>query len=452
MAKEASMRSKVRLGRLALSVTAGLVVVLFVVGLFSLAKADADVDLGVELSAPAHVAPDTLVEVNVAYGNSGASAAPENTWLTVTLPSGVQFVSAVDREGNPAPPAVTQSNTLAWQVGPLPAGACCRHIFITERIGADLAEGLALTHTTTIATSALESNTSDNTASASSLVCDMAGSAKRVQAREVMPGDVLTYTIELNLAHRQGSSPQPQQRWVTLTDTLPISGRVRFLGWTGALSGTHAGGMLGWQGQVRAGEPLRLQYRLGVEGVVTPGTSITNAAVLHWSTGKLMLGPVTTVVTLPHDAHMFGPQGDTWRHSYGVTLTVPPGAVTDTTRFQFRPLITGTQVITAPLGWRYAHRAFEITAFRFGQGIHGFGQPVTMTVDYGMPDVMGLQSDTLRLWYRQGEGEPWAMLGDPVREMSGTISFVTTHLTQFALFGRPASYAYLPILTRSDSR
>jgi hypothetical protein len=446
------MRSRLRLGRLALSVTVGLVAVLLVVVLFSLAYAEAEVDLDVEVSAPTHVAPDSTVEVNVAYGNGGTGDASENTWLTVTLPGGVQFVSAVDRAGNPAPPDITQGDTLAWQVGPLPAGACCRHIFITERIGSDLVEGLALTHTATMETSVFESNTSNNSASASSLVCDMAGSAKRVQAREVMPGDVLTYTIDLNLAHRQGSSPQPQQRWVTLSDTLPISGRVRFLGWTGAISGTHAGGTLGWQGHVRAGEPLQLQYRLGVEGVVTPGTSITNAAVLRWSTGELRLGPVTTVVTLPHDAHMFGPQGDTWRHSYGVTLTVPPGAVTDTTRFQFRPLITGTQVITPPLGWRYAHRAFEVTAFRFGEGIHKFEQPVTMTVEYGKQDVAGLARNSLRLWYRQGEGEPWAMLGEPVREMSGTISFVTTHLTQFALFGRSASYVYLPVLARSDGR
>jgi hypothetical protein len=49
---------------------------------------------------------------------------------------------------------------------------------------------------------------------------------------------------------------------------------------------------------------------------------------------------VTTVVTLPQYAHLFGPNGGEWAHQYGVTLTVPPQAVTETTRFQFAPCRT----------------------------------------------------------------------------------------------------------------
>ncbi len=105
-------------------------------------------------------------------------------------------------------------------------------------------------------------------------------------------------------------------RWVTLTDTLPFSHQVRFLGWNGTLTGTQIDGhMLRWQGQVYAGQPLTLQYRLGVEGVVTPGTVITNVAMLGWTGQHMQLGPVTTVVTLPHGTMALGPnQGGQLHH------------------------------------------------------------------------------------------------------------------------------------------
>ena len=232
-----------------------------------------------------------------------------------------------------------------------------------------------------------------------------------------------------------------------LTDTLPFSHQVRFLGWVGSITGTqHTSQALQWAGQVRTGEPLFLQYRLGVETDVPPGTVITNGAVLRWSNGEMQLGPVTTVVTMPHYAYMFGPNGGEWAHQYGVTLTVPPHAVTETTRFQFREM-SQTEIISGPPGLMWAHRAFELTAYRFGE-VHQFWQPITITIHYSDTDVIGLKRETLRLWSRNGEGEPWAMLGEPVRVMSGTLSFTTTHFTEFALFAEGAHRLYLPHLAR----
>jgi len=78
-------------------------------------------------------------------------------------------------------------------------------------------------------------------------------------------------------------------------------------------------------------------------------------------------------------------------------------------------------------------RAFELTAFRFSE-VHQLGQPITITVHYSDTGVIGLEQETLRLWYRSGSGEPRAILGEPVRVMSGTLSFTTMHFTHFALF------------------
>jgi hypothetical protein len=310
-----------------------------------------------------------------------------------------------------------------------------------------------LTTTASVGTSITETDTTNNEASAVSVIGAMAGSTKQVHARHVMPGDVLTYTITIKLAHQPGGGMWQD---VVLTDTLPFMHQVRFLGWSGALSGTVTEGtaeiphqMLRWQGRVQAGEPLTLQYRLGVEGVITPGTVISNVAMLGWEGGHMQLGPVTTVVTLPHGAMALGPyQGGQVYHRHGVTLTVPPGAVTDTTRFQFGPLFTDTYPTVPPGGLLFANRAFELNAFRFGDPVREFSRPLTITMNYTDADVAGLRRETLQLWTRTGPDGPWAMLCKPARVMSGTLAFTTTHLSQFALFGEAQHHIYLPQVLR----
>jgi hypothetical protein len=433
--------------RVALVVSMGLATVVVVVMSLSAldVAADGEADLAVGVTAPAHVAPGSTFVATVAYRNGGTEATPDGQ-VVVTLPSGTQFVTATDRSGGPLPPDSIDGDTLMWDIGPLAADSGWQQVRIAEQVNDDLAEGTVLTNTAAIATTATESDLENNAASAASVVCDMAGSSKQVHAGEVMPGDVLTYTITVDMARRTG--PGPQERGVALTDTMPFSHQVRFLGWTSELTGTHDGQQWQWQGRVRAGEPLTLQYRLGVEGVITPGTQISNVARLGWGTGEMRLGPVTTVVTLPHWAHMFGPGGGEWQHQHGVTLTVPPGAVTDTTRCHFAPLFTDTHPVSVPHGLMFAHRAFDLAAYRFGQDVHQFGQPLTVTVGYSGTDVAGLNRETLRLWTRSGVGEPWARLGEPSRVMSGSLAFTTTHFSQFALFGEPGHRCYLPLMSR----
>ncbi len=405
--------------------------------------AEGVVDAAVDVKAPQSVPPGGEFEVNVAYTSTGAISAT-NTWLTVTLPAAVQFITATDRWGAILPPDVINGDQLAWRLGTLDAGDCCGHILIIEQANAALANGTLLTNTAEIATDAAEDVLTNNSDSAATEVSQMAGSTKQVHTGWAMPGDVLTYTIVINYPPQPG---QPQQRQLMLTDTLPLSQQVRFLGWTGVVTGTqHEGQQVKWQGQIRAGEPITVQYRLGVEGNVAPGTILTNVAYLDWGTGQMQLGPVTTVVTMAQQAYMFGPNGGEWAHQYGLTLTVPPQAVTETTRFQFREM-SQTEIISRPPGLMYAHRAFELTAFRFGE-VHQFSKPLTITLQYSNTDVGGLKQETLRLWYRNSAGEPWAMLGEPVRVMSGALSFTTTHFTEFALFAAGAYKVQLPLINR----
>jgi uncharacterized repeat protein (TIGR01451 family) len=442
------MKDITRLGLLSLSVALGIVAVTLTAGGLSTAAAADPIDLTVEMQAPAHIASGSTYVVRTAYYNFG-TAMPPDAWVTITLPAGTHLISATNRWGTPLPPDETDGNELTWYfVNPhcrAPLDANCGHILLTLRADQSLQEGAALTTTAAVATTAVESNTANNSASVSSIVCAMAGSNKQAHASLVMPGDVLTYTIRVSYRPGAGVSGP----WVTVTDTLPLSHMVRFLGWAGTLTGTvHDGHKLMWQGSVEAGEPVSLQFRVGVNAI-TPGIPITNVAGLAWGGRHLQLGPISTVITMPHDGFALGPNhaGHLW-HRQGVTLSVPPGSVTDTTRFQFGPLFTDTRPISAPPGLLFAHRAFELAAYRFGQVVHRFGQPLTITVAYSDTDVAGLKRETLRLWTRSGPEGPWARLGEPARVMSGALAFTTTHFSQFALFGEGNCRGYLPLAVR----
>jgi uncharacterized repeat protein (TIGR01451 family) len=443
------MKSGARSAALVAVLGLGIAVVLLMSSSLA-AAAIGEVDLAIALEAPAHVAAGSTFQVRIVYYNQGTAPAPDAA-VTATLPDETQFLAATDRWGAPLPPDVATDNTLIWNFEGLEScralDACRDHIVLTLQTDAGVPEGTELATAASVATTAAESDTTDNEASAVSLVCAMAGSAKQVQAGFAMPGDVLTYTITINRAPQPGMN---NWEWVTLTDTLPFSHQVRFLGWTGTVTGTvHDGQVLRWEGRVQAGEPVQLQYRLGVEGAVTPGTTISNTAMLRWREREMQLGPVTTVITLPHGALALGPnQYGEVHHRYGVTLTVPPGAVTDTTRFQIGPLFTETRPTDPPAGLVFANRAFEMNAFRFGHQVREFNQPLTITLAFSGSDAPGVKRETLRLWTRSGPGEPWAMLGEPVRTMSGTLSFTATHFSQFALFGRGQYQTYLPLLRR----
>jgi hypothetical protein len=372
-------------------------------------------------------------------------------WVRVTLPEGTQFVSAAYAGGEPRPPDEVDGNVLTWDVRPLVANSVWGHILVYVQVDEGLAEGETLDVLAEIGGSAPESETDNNTVTMSSTVYDMGGAMKRVHVRQAMPADVLEYTITVDLPQQGGGGTA---QWVTVTDTLPAQDQARFLGWSGEVRGTLIEGhKLRWQGQVQAGEPVQLRYRLGVEGDVPPGTVLANVAVLGWHGRQMQLGPVGTVVTVPHGVMGLGPgQGGEVEHRYGVTLTVPRGAVTDTTRFQLGPLPPDAPPIEPPGGLRFANRAFEIKAYRFGEPVGRFQAPLTITAHYSETDVAGLRRETLRLWTRSGPGEPWAMLGEPLPSRPGTIVHTTTHLSEFALFGEPEEqgthWLYLPMIAR----
>ena len=101
----------------------------------------------------------------------------------------------------------------------------------------------------------------------------------------------------------------------------------------------------------------------------------------------------------------------------------------------------------APPGYIFAQRAFELTAFQFGE-LHQFNKPLTLTIKLDPQEVANLKRETLQLWYRKGPGEPWARLNAPIWVAEDTLAFTTSHFTQFALFGYGGIQIYLPMINR----
>lgn len=425
----------------------GLSIVVYLISGLSIVSANGEIDLIVEAKAPTYVDVGEDYVVNLSYANVGSVGAPDN-WLVVMLPAGTEFVEATYTGGEPRPPDVINGNVLTWTLTPLWAGSTWGHVLITLHTDEMLAEGASLTVEATIATSAYEPDTSNNTVTVTSYTSYMAGSMKQVHARYGMPGDVLTYTITIDLDQKAGGGNNG--RFVTLTDTLPSIDQVRFMGWSSTETGTMIDGhRLQWQGQVYPGQPLQLQYRLGIEGDVPPGAVISNVAEMRWAGQQMQLGPVETAVILPDGMMSVGPgQGGQLRHQYGVTLTVPPGAVTDTTRFQFQPDFADAPPVDPPGGMFFANRAFTLNAYRFGEPVGQFNAPLTITLNFSDCDVLGLKRETLRLWTRTGPGESWELMGEPIQVASNTMTFVTTHFSQFALFGKAGNRVYLPFVVR----
>jgi hypothetical protein len=441
------MKGKSWIAWLALAISFGLVLVIVLVTSQATVAAGGQIDLAVELKAPTYVDVGATYEVNLSYANLGWVPALDN-WVRVTLPAGTQFVGATYAGGEPRPPDEVDGRVLTWHVELLVANSSWGHILVAAATDEGLAEGETLEVEAEIGGSTEDSDMTNNSASVTTTVNYMAGSVKQVRARHAMPADVLTYTITIDLADQPGVGANG--RLVTLTDTLPFSHQVRFLGWSGTLTGTqHDGHMLKWQGRVYPGEPRMLQYRLGVEGVVTPGAVISNVAKMSWTGHQMQLGPVTTVVTIPHGVLGLGSnQGGQLTHRHGVTLTVPPGAVTDTTRFRLGPLYTDTHPVFPPGGLLFANRAFALNAFRFGEPVGQFSAPLTITMNYTDTDVAGLKRETLQMWTRSGPEGPWARLDGPARVISGVVRFTTTHLSQFALFGAGEHRIFLPLIRR----
>jgi hypothetical protein len=131
-------------------------------------------------------------------------------------------------------------------------------------------------------------------------------------------------------------------------------------------------------------------------------------------------------------------------------IQVPLGAVTDTTVLAY----TLTNIPTIPSGFAWAGHAFELDAYQNGDWLSGFTfkAPVTVTLHYTDTDVVGLNKESLRLYYWDKEESKWADAAATCSPPStydrhlqeNWLAVPICHLTRLALFG--VTPVYLPLI------
>jgi hypothetical protein len=146
----------------------------------------------------------------------------------------------------------------------------------------------------------------------------------------------------------------------------------------------------------------------------------------EWSTAEAVVDP--------------GPGGGgtlvTTVGTFTSTVTIPSGAVTTTTTLEFTALATTTQ--GSPPGVDFAGLAFDLDAYQGGALVPGFtfSVPVTITLDYGQGDVVGLDESSLVLETWDGGAWQDAACGPYERNPDENwLSVPVCHLSRFALFG-----------------
>jgi hypothetical protein len=130
-------------------------------------------------------------------------------------------------------------------------------------------------------------------------------------------------------------------------------------------------------------------------------------------------------------------------------IQIPSGAVSDTVLLAYAAVKTDT----APSGFAFANRAFELETYLEGIFTSGFtfNYPVTVTLHYTETDLVGMDESTLRLNYWNNSTSRWEDAATTCIPFStynsqpneNWLSVAICHLSKFALFGQHR--IYLPL-------
>ena len=167
--------------------------------------------------------------------------------------------------------------------------------------------------------------------------------------------------------------------------------------------------------------------------------------------------PITITTITPELTYTFSITTST---GMSVNVAIPAGAVSETINLVYQARLTVTAI---PANLRFADSAFRMTAYhsavtvqrnRTGADTFEFMKPLTVTAFYQDAHIQGLDEGTLVWRYFNTTASAWEDDGitleqrDPANQR---LVFTIAHLTEFAIFGRPAGNpftVYLPLIAR----
>jgi hypothetical protein len=136
-----------------------------------------------------------------------------------------------------------------------------------------------------------------------------------------------------------------------------------------------------------------------------------------------------------------------------LSVSFPPGAVSAPTSLSFNLLASPTQRLP---NFRFANRAFTLTATANGQVVTSFAKPFTLSVTYDNDDLAAAGiTDPAQLNLVFWSGSAWQQIlpcaGCSLDTANRRITVTLDHLTEFALVapaGEGRAFVYLPLMKR----
>jgi hypothetical protein len=131
-------------------------------------------------------------------------------------------------------------------------------------------------------------------------------------------------------------------------------------------------------------------------------------------------------------------------------VTFPPGAVSESTSLAYTLLATPDQALA---NFRFAGRAFTLTASDSGGNVTTFNQPITITIIYEPMDLVAAGiGNPARLNLVYWDGSAWKTIlpcaGCSIDTVNHSVTVVVDHLTEFALVGSVDRKLVLPLVIR----
>lgn len=145
-----------------------------------------------------------------------------------------------------------------------------------------------------------------------------------------------------------------------------------------------------------------------------------------------------------------GEGGGVYNQTHGISLTVPPGAVTSTVDLALNLLKAPNHALSADqVGVRY----FTITAAdENGSPVTHFNQPYTLTLRYTDEELHEVRADetTLTCLYWDQADNEWDEILPQLDATANQVSCGADHLTEFALASGQSAldYLFLPVVVR----
>ncbi len=227
---------------------------------------------------------------NVTYANNGGAIA-NNVLITDVLPADMTYIT--DTTGVPSTVA---GNVVSWDMGSLSPGENGFFDVFVD-VSAGVAPGTVLTNTAVISSNEVDPNPGDNTVDWTTMTIandTHVYVTKGSWTPDPAPGYDFVYTVDACNYGATGSAP------VTLTDTLPaettlVAWWANIPGWSELSSGPNQ--LVVTRPTVDAGTCWTIFVQVTLSPVITPGTPITNTAVIT-SSNDLDAGDNQTTLVL----------------------------------------------------------------------------------------------------------------------------------------------------------